>query len=99
MQFGQRGQDLPPSVDLRGLKSQCSSSRTPCVATPNLSDDAITFIKEIPAKHARQILLKIIALSNDLPAQRFPATEKFPRELLASRQRRISDNLPTSWRH
>jgi mRNA interferase RelE/StbE len=32
------------------------------VPTPNLSDDAIKFIQKMQPKHARQVLLKIIAL-------------------------------------
>lgn len=35
------------------------------MGTPNLSEDAIDFVRSISPKHARQILLKIIALCND----------------------------------
>ena len=33
--------------------------------TPNLSEDAIKFIQKMQPKHARQVLLKIIALCRD----------------------------------
>jgi mRNA interferase RelE/StbE len=35
------------------------------VATPNLSKDAIDFVRTIQPKHAKQILLKVIALCSD----------------------------------